>query len=360
MKNLMKLFSLLLVLCLVAIIATSSIFSLNDIPDIASKLSLLLTSNIIPIIIIAICCLCIQRKDESFLIRITLFYMVFSIILSALIIFLPLQDINKSLASIVNTTYNFITQTHLYLLAYSLLSVVKPNNVICNTIKKIAYIAIIANIVVQLWVIIKEEMIETLPNVYGYQGFNFSSLKDTAEIAYKVVFISMYVEVMAIILTYITNYAFEQDTIESENLNYEELKMQADEIAKTQIENIYTPKAPEILPDRSVSESTGLMNINNQLGANSNVGQVKDSNKLPQTFVDRAIPTTSRPIINNSLTNNQPSQVNNDTNNTQNNNSQFNNQPNTPPPSLLAGIQNTPVYNQNNNQNNQSTNKFIN
>ena len=171
-------------------------------------------------------------------------------------------------------------------------------------IKKIAYIALLANIVVQLWVIIKEEMIETLPNVYGYQGFNFSSLKETAEVAYKVVFVSLYVEVMAIILTYITNYAFEQDVIEAENLDYDELKKQADSVAKYQIENIYSPKPEEVLPDRSVSEKTGLMNISNQLGADSTVGQVSGSSNLSSSFVDKSIPVSSGPIINSNLTSN--------------------------------------------------------
>lgn len=304
MKNLMKLFSIFLVVSLVAVIVTSSIVSFDNTPEIVTKLSDLLMLNVIPVIIISICCLCMQRKDEGFFIRIILAYMLFFIVLSAVITFLPLSDISQTFNNVVINIYNFILQTQLYLLAYALLSVVKPNNVICNTIKKIAYIALLANIVVQLWVIIKEEMIETLPNVYGYQGFNFSSLKETAEVAYKVVFVSLYVEVMAIILTYITNYAFEQDVIEAENLDYDELKKQADSVAKYQIENIYSPKPEEVLPDRSVSEKTGLMNISNQLGADSTVGQVSGSSNLSSSFVDKSIPVSSGPIINSNLTSN--------------------------------------------------------
>lgn len=300
MKNLMKLFSILLIGCLVALIITSSIFSVNNIPEFASKLSELFTMNIIPIVIMSICCFCLQRKDENYLIRIILFFMLFSIILSATVLFLPLKDINQSLYSVIVNIYNFISQIQLYILAYSLLCVVKPNNTICDFIKKIAYIAIIASIIVQLWVIIKTEMIETLPNVYGYKGFNFASLKETSEAAYKVVTISLYVEIFSIILTYITNYAFETDTIEAENLDYDELKKQAESIAKNKIDTIYltSPNTKEVIPDRSISEQTGQMNINNQLGINSNVGQIENKNEIKSTFVDRSIPTSSGPIIN--------------------------------------------------------------
>lgn len=40
------------------------------------------------------------------------------------------------------------------------------------------------------------------------------------------------------------------------------------------------------------------MNINNQLGANSNVGQIDDKTKLKTTFVDKSIPTSNGPIAN--------------------------------------------------------------
>ncbi len=317
MKLLMKLFSVLLVACLVALIFTSSVFSSSNTPEILGRLSTLFTSNIIPVAIIAICCITMQKNEESILLRITVFYMLFSIVLSALMIFLPLQDINASLAKFVNTAYTFMVQTHLYLLAYALLSMIKPNNVICDAIKKIAYVAIVLNIIVQLWVIIKSQMIDTLPNVYGYQGFNFATLEETAEFSYKVVLISMYVEIVAIILTFITNYAFEEETIESENIDYEELKKEADYVVQSKIENIYAPKKENSLPDRSVSEKTGLMNINNQLGINSNVGQVNGNVVNNSTFVDVAIPLSKGPVLNNNLDNNTNN--NNEANEKQNN-----------------------------------------
>lgn len=312
MKNLMKLFSILLVGCLIALIVTSSIFPLDDIPEFASKLSQLFTMNIIPIIIMSIACFCLQRKDENYLVRIILFFMLFSTILSAVVLFLPLKDINQTLYSIIVNIYNFISQIQLYILAYSLLCVIKPNNVICDFIKKIAFIAIIASIIVQLWVIIKTQMVEALPNVYGYKGFNFASLKETSEVAYKVVAVSVYVEIFSIILTYITNYAFESDTIEAENLDYDELKKQAESITKNQIDTIYMTKPKEVVPDRTVSEKTGLMNISNQLGNSSNVGQVENKSELKATFIDQSIPTSNGPIVNPNAQNNE--------NNIQNNN----------------------------------------
>lgn len=353
MKNLMKLFSIFLVVSLVALIVTSSVFSLSDIPSWVENLSVFAVDNILPVIIISICCVSMQKKNESFFVRITAAYMIFSIILSAAIAFLPLKDINEGLYDVLINIYGFVVQTHLYLLAYSLLSVINPNNTITSTIKKIAYIAILASIVVQIWVIIKAQMIEHLPNVYGYQGFNFATLKETAETAYKVMLISTYVEIISIILTYVTNYAFEADTIETENLDYDELKKQAENVALTRIENTYNPKPKEVLPDRSVSEKTGMMNINNQLGVNSNVGQVSGkTNDLPKTYVEAPIPISSGPIINDNLVNNS---------NISNNVVESPNIMNTNTSANINDSINTNVNNNIPNANNQSSeNKFLN
>ena len=121
---------------------------------------------------------------------------------------------------------------------------------------------------------------------------------------------SIFTEIIAIILTYITNYAFESETMEGDVMSYEELKKQAEIITQNQIDNIYKSKEKEEIIDRSVSEKTGLMNINNQLGANSNVGVGTNSN-MQAKVIDREIPTSQGPVLNSSLNQTQSNITNN-------------------------------------------------
>ena len=126
----------------------------------------------------------------------------------------------------------------------------------------------------------------------------------------KVMLCSIFTEIIAIILTYITNYAFESETMEGDVMSYEELKKQAEIITQNQIDNIYKSKEKEEIIDRSVSEKTGLMNINNQLGANSNVGVGTNSN-MQAKVIDREIPTSQGPVLNSSLNQTQSNITNN-------------------------------------------------
>lgn len=301
MKNLMKLFSIVLLIALCCIIGFNFIFPATDVPSYVTKLLVWLLSCALPIIIIALGCYCVQMKDSGILVRIVLAYMIFSIIISACVTFLPLGDINELLEEVLTNINSFLSQTQLYVLAYVLLAMVRPNNVICNTIRKIALIAIFVNIAIQIYLYIKIALVDKLPNVYGYDGFNFATIAETAEVTYKVVMASIYIEVFAIILTFITNYAFEEDTIESDQIDFDELKKQADSITINKIQNIYSKPEPVKTPDRSVSESTGMMNVNNQLGTNSNVGQVSNPAALPQAPLDAGIPTSNGPVVNQSL-----------------------------------------------------------
>ena len=93
-------------------------------------------------------------------------------------------------------------------------------------------------------------------------------------------------------------------------MSYEELKKQAEIITQNQIDNIYKSKEKEEIIDRSVSEKTGLMNINNQLGANSNVGVGTNSN-MQAKVIDREIPTSQGPVLNSSLNQTQSNITNN-------------------------------------------------
>jgi len=148
---------------------------------------------------------------------------------------------------------------------------------------------------------IQSGLISALPNDYGEAGFNFAfSLSEGSEIASTIYSVSTIVLVFSVILTYITNYAFEIEVIEADQLDYSDLKKQADLIVQSKIDDLYKPKEVEFVPDRSASEK-GLMNVSNQLGIDSNVGQVTESVQNQSIFVDKAIPTSSGLVINQSL-----------------------------------------------------------
>lgn len=311
MKNLMKVFSVLLIVCLISTIITGCTSSLTDSDGLASKFINFLISNVMPIATISACSIVLERKTESLFLRFCLGFTLFIVLLSIITIFVPLNDVNPNIGNICNQAYALLSQLNIYILAYSLLSIVKPNNQLTNVIKTIALAIIILNIIINIWVLIKERMIQDLPLPYKTYGFNFAfSMNETLNISMKVMLCSIFTEIIAIILTYITNYAFESETMEGDVMSYEELKKQAEIITQNQIDNIYKPKEKEEIIDRSVSEKTGLMNINNQLGINSNVG-VGTENNIQDKIIDRAIPTSQGPVLNNNLNQGQNNTIDN-------------------------------------------------
>ena len=160
MKNLMKIFSVMLIVCLIATIITGCTTSLTDPDGLASKFINFLISNAMPIATISACSITLERKNENLFLRFCLGFTLFIVVLSVIAIFVPINDINPTLGNICNQTYALLSQFNIYILAYSLLSIVKPNNQLTNVIKTIALATIIFNIVINIWVLIKERMIK--------------------------------------------------------------------------------------------------------------------------------------------------------------------------------------------------------
>lgn len=298
MKTLAKIFSILFLISS-TLLTISVCFPdmINTNTEIFSKIMALLTVSVIPIITITVCSISFERKNESYLERIIMAYMFGSIIVFALNIFLPLDDINETLGNVINNIAEFISSSHLYLFPIALLDLVKPNNVIAKGFKFTAFGAIGINLIAQIWLKIKIELVDKLPNVYGHEGFNFASIYETSALTAKIYIVSIFIEVIAIISAFLTNYAFEETTIESESLDYDELKKQADEVAKLKINETYN-KVKEEPINFSAPKEKGLMNINNQLGIKSNVGQVTGNTNLPQSLIDKSIPTSNGPVVN--------------------------------------------------------------
>lgn len=261
------------------------------------------------IITILFCANRMQKKGEPFFIRLIPFYLGFGIILSALITSMDLSNVSDGFYSFTTGVYSFIQYSNFFILPITILENLNPNNVISRFFKIGGYIAVAVSAVLIVYLYIKIFMVSKLPNVYGYDGFNFASVAETLGFVTIVVAIAIVAEILFIIIGYISNYAFEAETIESESLSYDELLKQADQVAEQKRQELYGNKEVTKQIDRSVSESTGMMNINNQLTQGSNVGQVTKSSTPSASLIESAIPTSSGPVVNSTLSTPKPASI---------------------------------------------------
>ncbi len=323
MKNLMKVISVLLLIALVAILIPMITTDIDaDFTIFLAKIIYVLKDNYLGIIAIALCCYCLERNDSNYFARIIPFYMCGSIFISIVLRFFFFEesvmydlygsrveaDINSILVFFCQVR-SFIENTQLYLVTISILFIVKPSNQISIIIKRTAYALIAVNLLLNVWIIIKKEMEEKLPNVYNYEGydgkgFNFTSLSSTQNLANKIYQISLVSEAFAIILLFTTNYAFSSSiTIDADEIDYEAIKSEANQYAQNQIKEKYSLQKQETqqIQQNYIPREDGLMNINNQLGANSNVGEV--STKAIETNIENNreleyVLPVSGPVIN--------------------------------------------------------------
>ena len=234
--------------------------------------------NILGFITMVLCCIKLQQHDENYLVRVIPFYIIVGTLASIFYNF-DLLNINgfSTHGTILETSTGAITQfvnsSQLYILPLSALTILNPNNKISKILKFIGYIFVIATFGTNIWVMIQSEMIDVIPNVFSTGVFgNVEATSTLADVLFMFAFV---VEIAVVCFGFIINYSLEADTIQSENMDYEELAKQAKYINEEKNKMMYEgAQKPEDKIDRSVSEATGFMNINNQLGANSNVGQV--------------------------------------------------------------------------------------
>ncbi len=246
MKNLMKILSLLILIT--AIIATASILIDPNTLDeglytFCYRMRETFTINIIFIFSMAICCYCLERNDSNYLLIIIQIYCIVPIIITAILEYFNMSE--ESTEVMINI-FNFFTTTELWVLAISLILVIKPNNQISKIIQFIAYGAIAINIVLSLVVATKSSMVSQLPNVYGsnkYGGFNFSTVEETESLANTVYEVSVAVELFAILLLFTTNYAFsDKIELEVDNIDFDTIKEEAEKLTKNQMTNRYNTK----------------------------------------------------------------------------------------------------------------------
>ncbi len=334
MKNVMRVISVLLMIVMIAMIIPILLKDIDSgLYEFINKVSDIFIENIFGIIAIALCCYCLERNDSNYFIRIIPMIMCISIFLSTIIYFFFYNDYvayaSQQLSSLFKETNksnispivvfliefkNLLLNTHSCLALISLLFIVKPNNQISITVKRIAYIMIAANVVLTGWIFIKQKMQETLPNVYNYKGydgkgFNFATTSATKDFANQVYQISIVCEIFSVLLLFTTNYAFSSKIqIEADEIDYEAIKKEANQFVEEKMKEQYDihqeQEKKEIVQDNTPQEK-GLMNINNQLGINSNVGVV--SSKASETKIENnkeleTVLPISGPVINETIT----------------------------------------------------------
>ena len=181
----MKIVSVMLLIPMIAAIVpiiTTDISS--GLLEFFTKTQMIFVQNIIPIITICLCCYCLERNDDNYLLRIIPIFMLVCIGLSMILYYFCYTDyamylyngsstkdldINNFSVILIEVS-NFLSKTHIYLALISLLAIIKPNNQITDMIKKITYGIIIVNLALNIWIQVKSYMEEALPNVYEYEG----------------------------------------------------------------------------------------------------------------------------------------------------------------------------------------------
>ena len=314
MKNILKIFCIYILLGFASIIylLLSKGTDLNNIiylltgsyveQNIVQNFAFFFIKSIPLIITITFCAIRMGKKNESFLIRLVPLYLIVGLVLNALMTFINLEDANESFYNVIKGIYNFVSYSNFFLLPVCILSNLNPNNQIAKVLKIAGYVLVVISAISIIFLYIKIFFASKVPRVYDSTKFDFMSIAESLGNTIKIVVISIVGEISSIMLGFMSNYAFEAETLESDVLDMEELMKQADKVAEEKKKEIYERKEKEEVIDRSVSETSGRMNVNNQLGAHSNVGVV-NKDEQTESLIERALPSSSGPVINSTAIN---------------------------------------------------------
>ncbi len=336
MKNLMKVLSLVLFGVLIIVLATLLFDVGPEFTLFGLKTITVVVLNILPITSIALCCFCLERGDTNKFLKIIPIYMLISIFISIMLVFCYKSSLinltiynslfgstatalnNANFAEFLYKVYTFMSGTHLCLTLISLLFIVQTNNAVSALMKKLSYGTIIINILFSVFINIKTFTQTELPDVSKYEQFQSESILENYtsndnDFLHKVYIISVVVESFTVISMFITNYAFSSskeyvsndvdiDSIKEQTIGFTTMQAAVINSPTPQRVQMFSTEPREIVKDAS---QTGIMNISNQLGNNSNVGQVKESAKGTNITINKNMnmdmPFSNGPVINQTL-----------------------------------------------------------
>ena len=249
------------------------------------------TNNILSIITMSICAIKLQRKNENYVVRVLPFLLLVGT-LATLISYDLIQIKGFSvegtiIETIAKTISDFMNSSYTYIIPLAVLTLLEPNNKITEILKKIGWVTVGITAAINIFVMIKTEMVATLPNLYSNTRLGLTSLAETKEVPYTILLVTVIIEVAVVIIGFMTNYCLESETIRSEDLDYQELMDQANAIAKARQEQAYGK--PKAVPDAilNTTQEEGALNLSNQMSAKSNVGVVDKNSKLKVQNIDK-------------------------------------------------------------------------
>ena len=318
MKNLMKVLSVLVLFCGI-ILVLGMIFDLgSDYTNFLSKIIIIIGYCFPSIITFAACSYCMERNDNNYFVRVFPLYALLPIILITILAFFEISE--EWMIEILM----FLIMTNNGIALISLAMIVKANNSISKIIKYIAIGAIVLCTIFDLIHMYDAGTLQTFAslalrlllsgigvNVSLYSSSYYDKIPD------MIYSVSLLIEVFGLVLLYITNYAF-SDSVQYDDIDidYEAVKEDAIKASNMKMNEIYNSHKPKEEPTRVESNNSNMMNINNQLGQDSNVGTVSGQAKevnVTGSALDSLIPLSNGPVINQTMNNNQTEPVQNNT-----------------------------------------------
>lgn len=289
MKNLMRILSVLLAFAGLMIVI--ALLNPTSASEFHVNLLRIVLDSFIPLVSISICAYCMEKNDNNYLVRILPIYLTIPIVLSIMNVVFGLNT------GFTVDLYKFFSYTFLETLGLALIIVIKPNNVITKGIRYMAYVLFALAVIFSL-------IVNYSADTISLNNLSSLSLTYTISETYKMYLIITIAQIFTILLLYLTNYAFSDKVeVEASDIDYDTVKQEATALANAQMNNIYNLAQKNNEPDRSASEK-GLMNVNNQLGNNSNVGtvntQAREVNVAGSTL-DSLMPLSKGPVINSTI-----------------------------------------------------------
>lgn len=295
MKNLMKFLSIFITF--IGIIIVITLFNpsgLNN--EFIGKLVLISINSLIPFISIAICAYCMEKDDTNYLVRVIPAFLMVPICLLTIATLFEIKE------GFIVDLYRFLSCSYLEILSLSLILVIKPNNLITSFARYVASGLFALQFIFAYILFFMNKSIDFA---------NATSLLGTSLELIKIYLIVIIAQTFTILVLYLSNYAFsEKIEIEADSIDYDSVKQDALTLANSQMNSIYNLDQKKDEPDRTLSDK-GLMNINNQLGQNSNVGTTKEQARevnIGGSTLDSLMPLSKGPVVN-SVVNNEEKAV---------------------------------------------------
>ena len=280
-------------------VATGSLNLLNSGMATSSSdfASSFISYNILGFITVIVCAIALEKKQENYLLRIAPCIAFANLLIFAVSYTGTIEISGFSLSgTVVMDVAKWILERMVILyvpvLPLCFLFSINPNNALTGVIKKITLFIIGGNAISGIWFLIAGAVLSNNPSIYSNSYELAKSTMESYLWAFIFFIVTLIIEVVLMGLAFITNYALNSEDMEADEIDYEELMRRADYIAQTK-QNALVGNAPKDIAsiDRSVSNTTGAMNVNNQLGVESNVGKVSDANRanLRTDYIDKGL-----------------------------------------------------------------------